>query len=170
MDERPFVGHFERVSEERFLKDTKELFPYWTFGAGDVILPRRATAGSAGYDFFIPFDLVLRPGQSAVVPTGIRAVINDGWFLMLVPRSGLGTRYRMRLDNTAGIIDSDYSEAENEGHIMVKITNESLDDAVMSIEKGKAFVQGIFIPYGITSDDNALSRRKGGFGSTDKKE
>ena len=170
MYERASAGHFEKVSENRFLTDTKKLFPYWTFRYSDIYLPNRATSGSAGYDFFIPFDLVLGPGQTAVIPTGIRAIINEGWFLMIVPRSGLGTKYRMRLDNTAGIIDSDYSHAENEGHIKVKITNESLNNSVMTLEKGKAFVQGIFVPYGITDDDNASGIRSGGFGSTDKKE
>ncbi|MDD4126044.1 MAG: deoxyuridine 5'-triphosphate nucleotidohydrolase [Eubacteriales bacterium] len=131
----------------------------------DVILPTRATSGSAGYDFRAPFEFTLSPGDSITIPTGIRAKTEEGWVLMLFPRSGLGFKYRLTLDNTVGVIDSDYYNSENEGHIMVKLTN--LGGRILSVAKGGAFCQGVFLPYGITYDDVSEERRDGGFGSTD---
>ncbi|MBQ7794140.1 MAG: dUTP diphosphatase [Clostridia bacterium] len=133
-----------------------------------IKLPERATAGSAGYDFYAPFDFTLKSGEGIKIPTGIRAKIPDGWVLMLYPRSSLGFGYRLQMDNTVGVIDSDYYYADNEGHIFVKITNDSRDGKTLEIKKGDAFCQGIFMPFGITEDDNANAIRKGGFGSTNK--
>lgn len=132
----------------------------------DVILPVRATAGSAGYDFFMPYDLELKSTQSVIIPTGVRVKINEGWVLMLFPRSGLGYKYRVALDNTVGIIDSDYYYAQNQGHIMIKITNHGDKDLVLS--KGYAFCQGVFLPFGLTFGDSVAAKRTGGFGSSDK--
>ena len=87
--------------------------------------------------------------------------------LKIYPRSSLGFKYRLRLDNTVGIIDSDYFNADNEGHIFIKITN--LGDKPLTVEKGKAFAQGVFVEYGITIDDDSVDARTGGFGSTDNK-
>lgn len=131
-----------------------------------IILPRRATSGSAGYDFFAPEEFSLLPGETIKIPTGIRVKIDEGWVLKIYPRSSLGFKYRLTLNNTVGIIDSDYYFAENEGHIFIKMTN--CGDKALTVEKGKAFAQGIFIEYGITVDDCATSVRTGGFGSTDK--
>ena len=132
----------------------------------DIVLPRRATAGSAGYDFFAPESFTLSAGQTIKIPTGVRVKIDEGWVLKIYPRSSLGFKYRLSLDNTVGIIDSDYYYAENEGHIFIKMTN--CGDKPLSVEKGKAFAQGVFVEYGITVDDEATSIRTGGFGSTDK--
>jgi dUTP pyrophosphatase len=133
----------------------------------DILLPKRATSGSAGYDFFAPSDIKLSPNETIKVATGVRVKIEDGWVLQIFPRSSLGFKYRLRLDNTVGIIDSDYYFADNEGHIFIKMTN--LGDKELFIEKGKAFAQGIFLEYGITIDDECSSKRIGGFGSTDKR-
>lgn len=133
-----------------------------------VSLPRRATSGSAGYDFFAPFDLELKAGESAKIPTAVRAEMADGWVLMLFPRSSLGFKYRLQLDNTVGIIDSDYFYADNEGHIFIKITNDNREGKSLSIKAGEAFAQGVFVPFGITVDDDVTDVRKGGFGSTNK--
>ena len=128
--------------------------------------PMGATKGSAGYDFYSPLSFVLEPGETIKIPTGIRCGMNNDWVLMLFPRSGLGFKYRIRLENTVGIIDSDYFYSDNEGHIMVKITNEGVK--TMKVAKGDGFCQGIFLPYGITEDDKTEGTRNGGFGSTDK--
>ena len=133
---------------------------------GSIVLPKRATAGSAGYDFFATCDVTLQPGESVKIPTGIRAYMEHGWVLMLYPRSGLGFRYRMQLANTVGVIDSDYYGSDNEGHIQIKITNDSRDGKVLQLKTGEAFAQGIFTEYGITMDDEAADTRNGGFGST----
>lgn len=151
------IALFEKVSREQFTLD----------GYNELKLPRRATAGSAGYDFFAPYDITLNPGESAKIPTGIRVKMEDGWVLMLFPRSGLGFKYRVQLDNTVGIIDKDYYDSDNEGHIFIKITNDSKDGKSVNISRGAAFAQGIFVPFGITIDDDANGIRNGGFGSTD---
>ena len=156
------VGKFEKVSLEEWQKETNsELY-------NEIKLPQRATKGSAGYDFYSPIDFTLNPQETIKVPTGVRVKIEDGWFLSIFPRSSLGFKYRLRLNNTVGIIDSDYYHALNEGHIFIKITNESTDK-VVTIKKGEAFAQGIFIPFGITIDDEVCTERTGGMGSTNKK-
>lgn len=155
------IAKFEKVSLNQYLLDgTKEDYE-------QITLPRRATSGSAGYDFFAPFDFSLTSGETIKIPTGIRAKIEDGWVLKIYPRSSLGFKYRLSLNNTVGIIDSDYYFADNEGHIFIKMTN--CGDKPLSIEKGKAFAQGIFLEYGITYDDEVSASRTGGMGSTDKK-
>ena len=131
-----------------------------------IRVPERATSGSAGYDFYTPFDVRLAPGESVKIPTGIRARIAEGWVLQVFPRSGLGFKYRLMLNNTVGIIDSHYYYSDNEGHIMIKIYNGG--DKEVNIPAGAAFAQGIFMQYGITEDDAVTSSRNGGFGSTDK--
>ena len=154
------VAEFYKVSEKEFLKNgLKETFD-------GIILPRRATKGSAGYDFFAPESFTLAPKETIKIATGVRAKIKNGWVLMIFPRSGLGFKYRLALDNTVGIIDSDYFNAENEGHIFIKMTN--CGDKPLTVEKGKGFAQGVFLPFGITADDICDGERIGGFGSTDK--
>lgn len=157
------VAQFLRVSPERFAADWADSFP------GEAVpeypaLPRRATAGSAGYDFFAPRAFTLNPGETVKLPTGVRARIADGWVLMLFPRSGLGFKYRVQLNNTVGIVDADYFGAKNEGHIFVKLTNAG--DRPLSVAAGEAFCQGVFVPFGLTEDDDADGERVGGFGST----
>ena len=155
------IAQFFIVSQNEYLKDgTIDAY-------NSIMLPKRATSGSAGYDFFAPYDFTLQPNETIKVATGIRVKIDEGWVLKIYPRSSLGFKYRLRLDNTVGIIDSDYFFADNEGHIFIKITN--LGDKPLSVEKGKAFAQGVFVEYGITIDDDACALRTGGFGSTDKK-
>ena len=164
------IAKFYKVSKEQFTEAWED-----TFHTGDVAqvyeelrLPARATAGSAGYDFFSPLSFELKPGETMKIPTGIRAYMEDGWVLKLYPRSGLGFKYRLQLNNTVGIIDSDYFNSDNEGHIFIKITNDSNENKTVSVEKGTGFAQGIFLEYGITTDDEACQVRNGGFGSTTK--
>ena len=94
--------------------------------------------------------------------------MNTDWVLMLYPRSGLGFKYRLQLDNLVGIIDSDYFYSDNEGHIFAKLTNDSKTNKIVTVRRGDAFMQGIFVEYGITEDDKVETSRNGGFGSTDK--
>ena len=163
------IAKFEKVSPEQFAAGWREIFGSESGAANayeKLPLPRRATTGSAGYDFSVPFDLELAPGQTAKIPTGIRARIDDGWVLLLYPRSGLGFKYRLQLNNTVGVIDSDYYYSSNEGHIFIKITNDSNEEKVLSLKAGDCFAQGIFTPFGITEDDDTDGVRDGGFGST----
>lgn len=164
------IGKFEKVSFEQFCEAYKD-----TFGGSDeeiknvfesVKLPRRATAGSAGYDFYTPVAIHLEPGQTVKIPTGIRARMKTDWVLMVFPRSGLGFKFRLQLNNTVGVIDSDYYNSDNEGHIFIKITNDSNEGRTVDVAEGGGFAQGIFMPYGITEDDDVTDERNGGFGST----
>lgn len=167
------IAKFEKVSFEQFYQDyvkniggsEEEIQKIYD----DLALPQRATKGSAGYDFYAPSDFVIEPHKEMLIPTGIRAKIADGYVLMLYPRSGLGFKYRMQLNNTVGVIDSDYYEANNEGHIMAKITNDTNENKTLTLEKGKGMLQGIFMAFGITEDDEVEEVRTGGFGSTSKK-
>lgn len=131
-----------------------------------VQIPKRATQGSAGYDFYTPVDIHLSPKETVRIPTGIRAKMDEDYVLMIFPRSGLGFKYRLQLNNTVGIIDSDYYNSDNEGHIFIKITNDSNEGKTVDITAGSGFAQGLFIPYGITVDDDTEGLRNGGFGST----
>lgn len=167
------VAKFEKVSWEQFLEDWRDTFgneqeQARIQGIYDRIrLPRRATVGSAGYDFFLTLPIVLRPGESIKVPTGIRARMDVNWVLQIYPRSGLGFKYRLQMNNTVGIIDSDYFYSDNEGHIFIKILNDSREEKTLELAEGMAFAQGIFMEYGITEDDDVTESRNGGFGSTD---
>ncbi len=134
-------------------------------GCDDAVIPRRATSGSAGYDFFLTEDLSLEPYEEITVQTGLRVRIDEGWFLMLCPRSSLGFKYGVKLANTVGIIDSDYFYSDNGGPICIKLIN---GPSALKLSAGQAFAQGIFIPYGITYGDDCSTVRNGGFGSTDK--
>ena len=157
------IAQFMHVSPARYREDWEAAFPGESVPAFPG-LPRRATAGSAGYDFFAPRGFRLEPGQSLRIPTGIRARMAEGWVLMLFPRSGLGFKYRLQLNNTVGIVDADYFGAQNEGHIFIKLTNAG--DRPLCVAEGEAFAQGLFLPYGLTVDDEAVGRRVGGLGST----
>ena len=153
--ENAWKGEFPEAKEEEIKAVYEELK-----------LPKRATRGSAGYDFYTPFNIILKPGETVKIPTGIRTEMEEGWVLKLYPRSGLGFKFRLQLNNTVGIIDSDYFYSDNEGHIFAKLTNDSMEGKVVCIEKGTGFMQGIFVEYGITVDDDAVEIRNGGFGST----
>ncbi|MDQ0361728.1 deoxyuridine 5'-triphosphate nucleotidohydrolase [Breznakia pachnodae] len=163
------IAQFYKVSFEEFKKAFEDMEDDTVQAMYDEIkLPKRATQGSAGYDFFVPYDLVLKPNETAKIPTGIRAKMEENWVLKLYPRSGLGFKYRLQLNNTVGIIDSDYYFSDNEGHIFAKITNDTNEDKTIELKKHDGFMQGIFIEYGITVDDDATEVRNGGFGSTSK--
>ena len=163
------IARFEKVSKEQFLADWKDTFGTDGSAVYDTItLPHRATRGSAGYDICTPCDVTLAPGETAKIPTGIRVFMEEGWVFKVYPRSGLGFKFRLQLNNTVGIIDSDYYNAANEGHIFVKITNDTNEGKTLSLSAGDGFAQGIFVEYGITFDDDADGVREGGFGSTGK--
>lgn len=166
------IAEFQKVSFSQFEADFKKNFPEYenVREIYDAIkLPKRATTGSAGYDFYAPVDITLEKGKSVLIPTGIRSKIEDGWVLQIFPRSGLGFKHRVQLDNTVGIIDADYYNSSNEGHIMIKLSCDAHDYGhTVSLSAGDGFAQGIFLQFGITVDDDASGIRDGGFGSTTK--
>lgn len=164
------VAQFYKVSKQQFEQDWNSCFPQdGNEHRYDAIqLPLRATIGSAGYDIFAPLDFTLVPNEMIKIPTGIRCQIEQGWVLQLYPRSSLGFSYRLQMNNTVGIVDSDYFESDNEGHIFLKLTNDSKEQKLLHIKAGQGIAQGIFLPFGITHDDDVITVRNGGFGSTNK--
>lgn len=188
----PRIAKFEKVSFDTFLN---EYAPMWiemqrlvngipdgeSFGYNisdlekdaravydEIKLPTRSTKYSAGYDFYFPYgDTNLPAGASIKIPTGIKVMMEPGWVLIEAPRSGMGMKYRIQFDNTIGIIDGDYYNNEkNEGHIIIKLTNDSREGLSCLFEKGCRYCQGMFFQYGITYDDNVDTIREGGLGST----
>ena len=164
------IAQFEKVSSSQFASDFISCIGGNEKAAealyDNIRIPARATAGSAGYDIVTPVSFVLAPGESVKIPTGLRIKMEPGWMLLILPKSGLGSRFRLQLDNTMGLIDQDYYSAANEGHIMVPVTNDSKSGKILEVPAGKAFVQAVLVPFGITCDDDAEGERKGGFGST----
>lgn len=162
---------FRKVSFNQWKKDMlecgfefseEELMDYYK----NIRLPQRATIGSAGYDFYAPFDLVVKKDECLKFPTGVKCLMDGDVVLQLFPRSGLGFKYGMQLYNTCGIIDCDYCLAKNEGHIHCKLHyfNDKVDSVV--VKQGVGYMQGLFIPFIKTIDDYTKGIRTGGFGST----
>lgn len=154
---------FKHVSVDQFNRDMMNEFGC-TFAFPN--LPQRATRFSAGYDIYSPITFSLEPGAELKIPTGICVHMPPGEVLMIFPRSGLGFKYYTRLANTVGVIDGDYINADNEGHIFVKVRNEG--DNIMQVNAGEGFCQAIFLPFLLIDGDNfeSGSDRNGGFGST----
>ena len=167
------VAKFEKVSFEQFLKDYIDVFGEVDEEKIKIIydsikLPKRGTKFSAGYDFFAYQEIELKPNETIKFPSGIRCKINDNYVLLVMPRSSLGFKYRLQLDNTVGVIDADYYNAKNEGHIFIKMTNDSRTNKVLNVKKDDGYAQGLFVSYGITIDDEVSEERVGGIGSTTK--
>lgn len=175
------VAEFKKVSYEQFEKDMLDVLDDFDQGVmlefedeyeyvnamyHNINLPKRATSGSAGYDFFCPVSFTLKAGKSIKIPTGIRCQMREGWVLTEFPRSGLGFKFGVHMANTVGIIDEDYYYSDNEGHIFIKLVNDSMLAQDIKFDAGNAFCQGIFLPFGITLDDNVTNKRNGGMGST----
>lgn len=172
---------FDKVSKEQYAKDREDdvlissegrkIYTHTNLSEvyEDIKLPKRATKKSAGYDFYAPYSFTLNPGDTIRIATGIRVILDDDKFLMCAPRSGHGFKARIQLDNTVGIIDADYSDSSNEGHIMLKLTNDSRTGKSVQINKGDGMMQAIIMKYFVTEDDDTDTLRDGGFGSTDNK-
>lgn len=168
------VATFEKVSFEQFLKDYKDTFLVGFLQADEIVkikeiydaitLPTRGTAKSAGYDFVSPIDFELHPNERIKIPTGIRCDMNENWVLFLYVRSSVGFKYETILTNGTGIVDADYYNADNEGHIFIKLRNDG--EKVLTVKAGERLVQGVFLTYGVTTDDEADGERYGGIGST----
>lgn len=166
------MSRFEKVTLDRWIADSgikgmpRKGFQEWY---DEIRLPQQATKASAGCDFFMPFNLNFEPHSKFKIATGIRWVTDEsdlGKVLLLVPRSGLGFKYGIRLSNTVGVIDADYCGSDNEGHIIVSLENPS--DQAIELPAGKPFCQGIVVHYDIPEGAESDADRNGGFGSTDR--
>lgn len=170
MSEPREVAKFYKVTKEQYIKDRINNFNIVAQceAAAEYVkikTPTRGTKHAAGYDFYAPFEFTVTPDYPILIPTGIFALFTDASYaLIILPRSGSGFKYGLRLMNTVGLIDADYSDAENEGHIMIKM----ISDTPVTFHTGDRFAQGVFIPYGIVLDESQedLSSRVGGMGST----
>ena len=160
------MNWFEKISFDQFKKDFASIYNEAIYN--DIKLPVRATSGSAGYDFFAPYDFDIDPGRDLKVPTGIRIALDPNKVLLCTPKSGLGTKQGLQLMNTVGVVDSDYNRADNEGHIWAVLYNGGLHGKAIHIKKGQAFIQGLILPFYTTFDDEVSDKRSGGFGSTQK--
>lgn len=162
------VAEFEKVSFDQFKEDCENTIPFIKEDPKamyeNINLPVRKTKGSAGHDFVSPFDFTVRPGDSITIPTGVRCKISTGYVLMIYVRSSMGIKKGAKLSNGTGIIDSDYYNADNEGHIFAKIENHGA--APMKVKAGEGILQGVFIPFGVADKDEVTMKRIGGIGST----
>ena len=169
------VNKFEKISERQFFTDFAEYLDDECLDVRDgraiynmIKLPKRATTGSAGNDIFAPFDIEIPPKGTVKIPTGIRVILDEDKFLAIYPRSGLGFKYKMQLWNSVAVIDADYSNSDNEGHIWVKFYNDSPEGKTIAIKQGEAMCQGIIQQFFKTVDDETDGIRNGGIGSTTK--
>lgn len=135
--------------------------------SAEILLPERASARSAGYDFYSPEDITLNPGAGITVWTDLKAHLEKDYVLLLFPRSSIG-RKGIMLMNTVGVIDADYySNEDNDGNIGIMLYNYGND--VFELKSGARFAQGVILKYKTTDSDRAASRKRtGGFGSTGK--
>ena len=177
------IMHFEKITREQWMKDMVNLYSFESLSEENLEkinklydgnkLPKRATKYSAGYDFYVSGDTFLPVGNSGVILTGVRWVCDKeedkNKVLQIYPRSGIGFKTGLRLMNTVGIIDADYWEGNNEGHIMVKLYNPM--DSPLHVKDGDAIVQGVITEYHTCDDEEEIvEKRTGGMGSTDKKQ
>lgn len=159
------MNKFYKVSLEQYIKDggSRE---NWN----DIKIPCVATSNSAGHDFYSPFDFYLNAGETIKIPTGIKAELDNDKVLLILPRSSLGFKYRLQLDNTVGVIDSDYyNNKDNEGHIFIKITNDNYNNKQLVIKKGEAIAQGLIVQFFVANGSESENVREGGIGSTNGK-
>ncbi len=130
-----------------------------------IRLPERSTAGSCGYDFYMPEGVVIMPGDTVSVKSYIKAKIDPGYFLAMFVRSSLGIKRKICIANGTGIIDADYyGNAANDGNIVLALHN--YGDEPQYLKAGERVCQGVFMPFGVVTDDKAEGERSGGIGST----
>lgn len=164
------VAEFKKVSLEQFKKDMVDTFGHKYFDEeieefyNHIKLPVRATAGSAGHDISTPINIELDPGEKMLIPTGIRCKISPRYVMLIFPRSSMGIKKGLFISNTIPVVDEDYYNADNEGHIFLSVKNTS--DKTLNIDAFNNIAQALFIPYGIADLNNVTAKRKGGVGST----
>ena len=157
---------FEVISINQFNKDFKDTDTNYN----DIIIPKRSTKFSAGYDFYMPYDLTIKKDEVVLIPTGIKVMLNSDEFLGIYIRSSLGFKYNLRMCNQVGIVDSDYyNNTSNEGHIFVKLKNEGDTDIIL--KKHDRYVQGIIQKYYIVDNEKEIEDiRVGGIGSSGRRD
>lgn len=166
------IANFEKISYVQFQSDYINIF-----GQGKTInmdsvrkiydsikIPDRKTKYSAGHDISIPYEITLSSNDKMLIPTGIRCKMDENYVMLIVPRSSMGIKHGLRLSNTIAVIDADYYNAENEGHILLSIRNEGNNP--IKFKPGDCVCQAVFVPYGVADQDIIETERTGGIGST----
>lgn len=126
----------------------------------ELKMPERSTEGSAGYDFFMPYNVIIHPNCSVRFPLLVKCSdMPKNIVLLIFNRSSMALSKGISLDNAVGVIDSDYDK-----DIWFQATNRSSSDVFL--KQGDKICQGIFIPYVTIEEDNHKAKRKGGIGST----
>ena len=134
-----------------FLKVNEEL---------DTKLPERQTKASAGYDFYVIEDVEIPPYGTVMLPTNVKAYMQEDEVLMLYARSSLAIKRGLILQNTTGIIDADFFPLE------IKIALRNTTDKPVKLLKNERCAQGIFLKYLVSDNGNLDNTRDGGIGST----
>ena len=130
-----------------------------------VNLPIRKTTGSCGYDLYCPKDVTLVPDSWTKLDLGVlmeKGDIPDGYCGLIMPRSSLGMRYGLKLSNTVGVIDSDYTMDTIKAALKIEC-----DRTCVTLEQNERILQMVIVPFGIIPSEQAPTEiRKGGIGST----
>ena len=151
---------------DRVFKKNKRRFDR-VIGYEHVDLPERKTKYSAGYDIAAATTVMCQPHEITIIPTGLKAYMNDDEFLAVYVRSSVGIKKGLMMANSVGVIDADYADnIANDGHIHVALYNTF--STPITIPKGECVAQGVFTKFGVTCDDDAYGERVGGFGSTNR--
>ena len=159
------MRNFEKITFERFKEEINTNLDIYN----SYKLPERATKYSAGYDFYAIEDIVIKPNEIIKIPTGYKAYFGEDEVLFLIIRSSISLKHNIKLYNQVGVIDSDYYNNEtNEGHIYVQLITEGKE--AYTIKKDSAYLQAVFCKYLTAINDRAKEKRRGGFGSTERKE
>lgn len=158
------VRGFEVVRAD-VLADPKPASVETSLNGLEILLPKRSTTLSAGYDFFIQQDIILPPGKIILIPTGVKAYMQGDEVLNIYDRSSNPIKKGIVLMNSVGIIDSDYyGNSFNDGMICGQFKN--ISEVPVTLKRGEAFMQGVFQKYLVADNDETTSERTGGFGST----
>lgn len=132
--------------------------------SGDIKLPTRSSEHSAGYDFYSPINAIIQPNESVMIWTDVKAYMYWDNALILIPRSSMG-KHPIMIANSVGLIDADYySNKDNDGNIGFRLLN--IGKTPYEIKVGDRIGQGIFVRYGTVDNDNTITKREGGFGSS----
>ena len=152
---------FEKVSIEIFTRDWIKFFPedednpeYIQAIYNNIKLPTRKTNKSAGYDFFIPMDVIFCSEGEMVIPTGIKCTKIPDNKILLFHTQNNNSISNFDIVNITGIIDANNSDTKEEYHIIIKMTNNS--EFEFNIDQGKPFCQGVIQNYYITNDDKHI--------------
>lgn len=131
-----------------------------------AVLPTRGSRSAAGYDLYADLaeDIVIRPHETVMIPTGLTMEIPEGYFGAIFARSGLAAKEQLRPGNCVGVVDSDYR-----GEWKIALHNDS--DSSRTVTSGERIAQMVVIPYLSVDFEEAdelseTERGGGGFGST----